>query len=532
MNKENAAQRIERIKKEKCGLDVIKDIHVYASTDKEIDPEDIDRFKWYGLYTQNKSSQGDDESLYFMLRVKLEHGAATVEQIRTMAQISKEFARGTADFTTRQDLQFHFIRVKDLPEIFKRLQEVGLSTKFAAGDVPRNVTTCAVSGLDHDELCDTREIVDEINNFLRDNRDLANLPRKYKIAVSACAKHCINHEHQDLSFSAFVLNSEILFDVNVGGGLASGKRFADSIGYVKGEDILEVVKAVSYAFRDYGLRKSRRKARLSHLIEAWGVPKFKAHIEKELGFSLKTTPKLFYTAYKKREHFGVHLSKIKDTTYVGCAVNGGCMGADKLFALADIMEKNGASRIKTTITQNLVIEDVPKENTDVLVLELENIGINSYPNPFQATLLSCTGLNFCKFAISETKQTGIKLANYLYEKFPDFQEKVSIALSGCPNSCSHPNIVNIGLMGTKVQEENSEKSALGYTLLLGGNLQGKNSNFAVNTKFKVHANKLNKTIENILNQYLDSNEISINDFLAKKITEEKLPEFLQSLAVN
>jgi len=527
MAKENPAQRVERIKKEKSGLDVIKDIEIYASTDKEIDPEDIDRFKWYGLYSQNKTLQGDDESLYFMLRIKLEHGLANIEQIKTIAQISKEFGRDTADFTTRQDLQLHFISVKDLPEIFKRLNEVGLSTKFAAGDVPRNVTTCAVSGIDHDELCDTREIVDDVNDFLRGNRDLANLPRKFKVAISACAKHCINHEHQDVAFSAVKLNDEIVFDVHVGGGLASNKRFATSIGYAKKEQILDIVKAVAYTFRDHGLRESRKKARVGHLVTAWGEEKYKKHIEEMIGYTLPDAPATQFTPYSQREHFGVHASKYEGKSYIGCVADGGHIGSKGLFDLADILENNGATAIRATITQNFVIEDVPNENTDVVVEQLDTIGIDANPNPFKARLLACTGLDFCKFAVSDTKQTATKLAQYLNEKFPNFKERVSISVNGCPNSCAHSNIVNIGLQGTKVKDPELGKSVPGYMLLLAGDLEGEKSMFAVNTKFKIHPDNLNSTIENIVGQYISSGKNSMNDFLLEKLQDET---FIESLS--
>ena len=527
MVKENPTQRVERIKKEKCGLDVINDIKIYATTDKEIDPEDIDRFKWYGLYSQNKTLQEDDESLYFMLRVKLEHGLANIKQIRTMAQISKEFGRDTADFTTRQDIQFHFISVKDLPEIFKRLNEVGLSTKFAAGDVPRNVTTCAVSGIDHDELCDTREIVDQINDFLRGNRDLANLPRKYKVAVGACAKHCINHEHQDLSFNAFELDGEVVFDVTVGGGLASNKRFATSMGYATKEQILDIVKAVSYTFRDHGLRESRKKARVGHLISAWGEEKYKNHIEEIIGYSLPESPEINYTPYKQREHFGIHASKVEGKSYIGCVADGGYIGSQGLFRIADILENNGATAIRATITQNFVVEDVPNKNVDTVVSQLDKIGLDSNPNPFKARLLACTGLDFCKFAVSDTKQTAVKLSNYLNEKFPEFTERVTISVNGCPNSCAHSNIANIGLQGTKVKDPEIGKSVPGYMLLLGGDLEGKNSVFAENTRFKILPKNLNSTMENMINQYIQSGEKSINEFFTTKLKEET---FLSSLA--
>ena len=271
MAKETAAQRVERIKKEKSGLDVLKDIHHYATSGDELNPEDIDRFKWYGLYTQNKNLQSDDdETQYFMLRVKLVQGSMNLEQIRAVSTIAKEFAKGTVDFTTRQDVQFHFIQVRDLPEIFSRLKNVGLSTVFAAGDVPRNIATCPVAGVDKSEICDVRDLVEEIHNYFNGNRDLVNLPRKYKVGVSGCSKHCMGHEIQDLSFTAVNKDNKILFDVSVGGGLASNKQFAQHIGYVSAEQVLDVTKVVSIIYRDHGLRENRRKARLGHLIKEIG----------------------------------------------------------------------------------------------------------------------------------------------------------------------------------------------------------------------------------------------------------------------
>ena len=203
MAKETKAQRVERIKKEKDGLEVINDIYVYATTGAPVDPEDIDRLKWYGLYSQNKTLQDEnDDTLYFMLRVKLVHGQLNIEQLETIESISTDFARGNAAITTRQDIQFHFITVRDLPEIFRRLELVGLSTMFAAGDVPRNAVTCPVNGIDHDQICDTRPIVEKVNKFLTGNKNFSNLPRKFKVGISGCNKHCTNHEIQDISFNA------------------------------------------------------------------------------------------------------------------------------------------------------------------------------------------------------------------------------------------------------------------------------------------------------------------------------------------
>ncbi|MCK4875846.1 MAG: nitrite/sulfite reductase, partial [Sulfurimonas sp.] len=288
MSKETKAQRVERIKKAKSGLDVLKDIHHYAISGDELNPEDIDRFKWYGLYSQNRNLQdADDETQYFMLRVKLVQGSMNVEQMRVISGISKEFARGTASFTTRQDIQFHFIQVRDLPEIFFRLKNIRLTTVFAAGDVPRNIATCPVAGIEHSEIYDVRELVSEVDKYFDGNRTLDNLPRKYKVGISGCSKHCMGHEIQDLSFSAVKReHGQILFDVSVGGGLASNKQFALHIGYVIPEQILEVVRAVSEIYRDHGLRESRIKARLGHLINKWGVVDFKKVLEGKMGFEL------------------------------------------------------------------------------------------------------------------------------------------------------------------------------------------------------------------------------------------------------
>lgn len=525
MAKENAALRVERIKKEKNGLDVLKDIYLYAVLGEEIDKEDIDRFKWYGLYTQNSNLQDeDDNTLYFMLRVKLENASLNIEQLRICSQISKDFSRDTADFTTRQDIQFHYIQVKDLPEIFRLLNTVGLSSVFAAGDVPRNVTTCPVSAIEHDEIYDTTSLVKKVNDYLRGNKNISNLPRKYKISISACNKHCVGHEIQDLSFTAVKENEKVLFEVHVGGGLASNKRFADYIGAITPSQVLSVVKAVTTIFRDHGLRDNRRKARLGHLVQAWGIEKFKATLEEKLKFTLKDQKAQIYTPYAQRAHFGIHESKVKAQSYIGCAISGGKILSSGLSDLADVLEKHQASTIKTTITQNFVVCDVPSDKKDALCEDLENLGIDANPSPFKARTLSCTGINFCKFAVTETKTQAMKLTEYLEKKFPDFNETVSISINGCPNSCSHPHIVDIGLLGTKVRTP--EGTVPGFELIIAGNLEGKDSSFGEKVGLKVPSSKVEELVENIISKYISSGETSVHEFLKKKVGNE---EFISSL---
>ncbi len=517
MAKENKAQRVERIKKEKDGLDVLQDIYLYAITGEAIHPEDIDRLKWYGLYTQNRNLQDeDDATLYFMLRVKLENGLLNLEQLKIVSLISEKYARGTVDFTTRQNLQFHYIRVVDLPEIFRLLDTVNLYSIFAAGDVPRNVVSCPVNGIDHDEITDVRAVVEKINVLFKGNRLFSNLPRKYKVGINGCSKHCTGHEIQDLSFNAVKLeNGKIQFAVSIGGGLASNKRIATHIGYVTPSQVSPMAKAVTSIYRDYGLRENRRKARLGHLVELWGIAKFVEQINKVINFKIKPANELEYTNSKNRDHFGIHESKEKGKSFIGCSLSSGHIGVEGLNNLITLLEKYKTTSLKTTVTQNIIILDVPNENSNNFAKDLEEIGIFVYPSNFRAKTQACTGIDFCKFAISETKGVSRRLVTHLEEKFPDFKERVSISVNGCPNSCAHLHIVDLGLIGTKIKKDGSSVPA--FDLLVAGYLEGVNSKFTQKTKIKFAVEDTNEIIENLLNEYLKSDFNTLHEFLLTKV---------------
>lgn len=519
MAKETAAQRVERIKKEKDGLKVLEDIYVYAVLGEAINPEDIDRFKWYGLYTQNRNLQAeDDETLYFMLRVKLPNGEMNLEQIQAVANISKEFARGTADFTTRQDIQFHYITVRDLPAVFKQLNDVGLSTVFAAGDVPRNVVTCAVNGIDHDQIMDVRPLVEKVNAYFDGNKNLSNLPRKYKVAISGCNKHCISHEIQDLSFTATkVSDTKILFDVHVGGGLASNKQVAQHIGYVTPSQVLPMVKAVTKLYKEYGFRDNRRKARLGHVLAEWGKEKFLEVLQENINFTIKEQKVQNFTPYKQREHFGIHESTQKSKSFIGVAIDSGHIGANGLFKLHDILKSHGATSIKATTTQNFIVQDAPTEQAQALADELSKAGMVYNPSPFKARTLACTGLNFCKFAISETKGLAKELSDHLEKTFPDFDEPVSISVNGCPNSCAHPHIVDIGLMGCKLKVDG--ETVTGFELLLGGDLKGEQSHFGVKTGIKFASSQACEEVEKLIASYIKSDFTNFGEYVLAQVNE-------------
>lgn len=512
MSKETKAQRVERIKREKDGLDVFADIYRYAKSGEDIDPEDIDRFKWYGLYTQNTNLQErEDKTLYFMLRVKLEGGRMDLNQLEAALEISKRYARGTADFTTRQDIQFHFIKVEDLPAIFSCLSEAGLTTAFAAGDVARNVVTCPVSDVDKERLYDVEAITKEVNDYFDANREISNLPRKYKVGISSCPKHCASHEIQDLSFNAKKgKDGRVLFDVSVGGGLASNKRIASHIGYIEPHQVLAVAKAVTQIYRDYGNRENRNRARLGHLLDALGVEQFIEILHSKIGFTLQKDEAQSYTPYVKREHFGIHKSINEGRSYIGCAINGGKIGAEGLSGLIKIAKKYDVTAIRATTAQNFVITDLPSENAVSVVEELKEMGIDAEPSVFKARTLSCTGINFCKFAVSETKDLAAKLVEHLERKFPLFEERLSFSVNGCPNSCAHPHIVDIGLLGCKVKQ--GGESVPGFELVLGGNLEGDESSFGRKTGIKFAADDTFRVVESIVESYQGSHYKNFYDY--------------------
>lgn len=515
MSKETKAQRIERIKKQKDGVDVLEDIYRYAKSCDEIDSEDIDRFKWYGLYTQNRNLQDEsDLRQYFMLRVKLPEGRLDIAQIEVLADISKKYGQDTADLTTRQDIQFHFIKLSDIPEIFSRLSQVGLSTFLASGDAPRNVVTCPVNGIDKDGVYDVGEIVKEVNSYFETNRELSNLPRKYKVGISGCPRQCNSSEIQDLSFNAKKMEEDkVLFDVKVGGGLASNKRIASHIGYVEAGQVLSVTKAVTDIYKNYANRDNRRKARLGHLLDEWGVEKFVGVLESKLGFTLQKQDIQEPVSHDKRDHFGVHESLKEGRNYIGCAVKGGRVGADRLKSLCLILKKYGVTTVRTTTRQNIVITDVPEKHVNTVSKALEEIGI--YPNPsvFTARTLACTGINFCKFAVSETKGLAERLTNHLQERFPDFDEPLFISVNGCPHSCAHPHIVDIGLLGCKVEQDG--KFASGFELLLGGRLEGERSRFAKKSGIKFVSDDACGVVEGLLQRYIESGHKNFHEYVSK-----------------
>lgn len=519
MASETKAERIERIKREKDGLEVISDIYRYAKTLEPIDPEDIDRFKWYGIYTQNRNLQdADDETQYYMIRVKVEGGYLNPKQIETLGEISARFAKESGDITTRQDIQFHWLKIEDIPEVLEKLSLVGLSVQGASGDAPRNIVSCPVNGIDHHQIDDVRDVVVALNNLYRGNPDFSNLPRKFKIGVSGCNKHCIQHEVQDLAFTAVKKGDELRFSVSVGGGQASNRRIADHIGYIKRRDIVKVAEAVARLYRDEGRRDNRSKARLGHLVDAWGIERFVRELEKESHVEFEPFDSEPFTPYPRRSHFGVGASVKKGYNTIGCAVTSGRISGEKLLKLGRILEFYKADGIALTATQNFVILNVHTDATEAMIDTLQAVGFHPYPSVFEARTLACTGLNFCKFAVSETKDLAIEVVSYLNRRFPDFDEPVSISINGCPNSCAHPQIVDLGFVGAIVKK--GDERHKGFDLIVGGHLEGEQSRFALKTGVKVTADEVSGLVESLISEFESSNSTNFGNFLVEKYAYE------------
>jgi sulfite reductase (ferredoxin) len=424
--------------------------------------------------------------------------------LEIMSDIALKYAQGYIDFTTRQNVQFHYIQIKDLPAIFKAFTNTALTSRLASGDGPRPIVNCPVSGLDKDDIYDVNPIIKELDKFFNDNAgDFSNLPRKYKVGISGCKCHCMGHEIQDVGFTAFNNGEEVLFDLTIGGGVAKSKRIASRAKrFIKPEQVKDVSVVCAEIFREFGNRDNRSKARVRNLVEDWGVEKFVAELEARLNYKLTVglnEPEI--TPYQQREHFGVHSSSEAGKSYIGCATNRGRVAGDKFKALSDLVTKYDAGGIALTTTQNFIVYGVNDDILEEFLSGLKELGFTPNPSRFEARTQSCTGLGFCKFAITETKNFTSSLITHLEEKFPNYNKPISIAVSGCTNGCSHPHIADIGLIGTKVKTQ--EGRVDGYEVYLGGTLHGENgSKFGEKQAEKVPASEIFSYVENLIRKRL------------------------------
>jgi sulfite reductase (ferredoxin) len=460
-------------------------IDVYAKRGFDsIDPADLrGRFRWYGLYTQRKpgidggkTGSLEPEELddrYFMLRIRIDGGQLDNAQLRTIADISGRYARGTADITDRQNVQLHWIRIEDVPAIWTALEAVGLSTTEACGDTPRVVLGCPLAGLDAAEVLDaTPQIAETTDRYVGDPA-FSNLPRKFKSVMSGCAAQCTVHEINDVAFVG-VLDSggDPGYDLWVGGGLSTNPMIAKRLGaFVQPEQVPEVWAGVTSVFRDYGYRRLRHRARLKFLIADWGAEKFREVLEKDyLGYALPDGAAPPPPADGRRDHVGVHKQR-DGRYYVGFAPRVGRMSASALAHVADLSARYGSGRVRTTTEQKLVILDVPEAHVAQLTTELDAADLPATPSVFRRHTMACTGIEFCKLAIVETKARAAQVIAELERRLPDFTEPVTINVNGCPNSCARIQTADIGLKGSLVTTPDGTQTE-GFQIHLGGSLGG------------------------------------------------------------
>ncbi|MER7189646.1 sulfite reductase SirA [Streptomyces flaveolus] len=505
----------EQTKKDDDGLNVrtrIETIYSKRGFDS-IDPGDLrGRMRWWGLYTQRR--QGIDggktailepeelDDSYFMLRVRIDGGALTTTQLRVIGEISQEFARGTADITDRQNVQYHWIRIEDVPEIWNRLEGVGLSTVTACGDTPRVMIGSPVAGIAEDEIIDGTPALEEMKRRVLNNPAYSNLPRKFKTAISGSPVQDVVHEINDVAFVG-VDHPEHGpgFDLWVGGGLSTNPKLGVRLGaWVPLDEVPDVYEGVISIFRDYGYRRLRNRARLKFLVADWGAEKFRQVLEDEyLKRKLTDGPAPAEPASRWRDHVGVHRQK-DGRYYVGFAPRVGRVDGTTLTKVADLAEAHGSGRVRTTVEQKMIILDVEQEQVDSLVESLEALDLSAKPSSFRRGTMACTGIEFCKLAIVETKARGASLIDELERRLPEFDEPLSINLNGCPNACARIQTADIGLKGQLVLNERGEQVE-GYQVHLGGAL-GLEAGFGRKVRgLKVTAEELPDYVERVLKRY-------------------------------
>ncbi len=471
------------------------------------------RFRWFGLYTQRKPGLDggktgalEPEELdaeYFMLRVRIDGGQLSTEQLRVIGEISTAYARGTADVTDRQNIQLHWVRIEDVPEIWRRLESVGLDTMEACGDSPRTMLGSPVAGIAADEIIDGTPAVEEIKRRYIGDPDYANLPRKFKTSVSGHPSQDVAPEVNDVSFVGTTHPEHGPgFDLWVGGGLSTNPMLAQKLGvWIPLEDVADVWEGVISIFRDYGYRRLRSRARLKFLVQDWGVERFRQvletkYLEREL-VDCDSPP----VPARTGDHIGVTRQK-DGRSYVGVAPTVGRVDGATLTRLADIAESHGSRRVRTTPYQKLLVLDVEQDRVESIVDALDAIGLSARPSNWRRSTMACTGIEFCKLAIVETKQRAADLVSELEQRFPDLDTPITVNVNGCPNACARTQVADIGLKGMLVLDGDG-RQVEGYQVHLGGGL-GLNPQFGKKLRaHKVTSTGLDDYITNLVTAFLD-----------------------------
>ncbi|MQY20724.1 nitrite/sulfite reductase [Nocardia macrotermitis] len=507
----------EQSKKDDHPLNVrtrIENIYAPGGFDS-IDKADLrGRFRWWGLYTQREQGYdgtwtGDEnvdilEASYFMMRVRCDGGALNAEQLRTLGGISTEFARDTADLSDRENLQYHWIEIENVPEIWRRIEGVGLQTTQACGDCPRVVLGSPLAGESLDEVIDGSWAVEEITRRYVGKKEYSNLPRKFKTAISG--QQDVVHEINDLAFIG-VEHPEHGpgFDLWVGGGLSTNPMLAQRVGaWVPLADVPDVWEAVVSLFRDYGYRRLRTKARLKFLIKDWGIEKFRQVLEDEFLKRKLIDGPAPEAPVRPIDHVGVQ--KLRNgLNAVGFSPIAGRVSGTTLTKVADAAERIGSDRIRFTPYQKLIVLDVPDDKVEELIAELEPLNLQARPSAWRRNLLACSGIEFCKLSFVETRKRSQVLAPELDQRLADINAQldvpVTININGCPNSCGRSQIADIGFKGQLVDDGDGNQVE-GFQVHLGGTL-GMDAAFGRKLRqHKVTSAELGDYIERVVRNFV------------------------------
>jgi sulfite reductase (ferredoxin) len=546
-DQETKTQRVERLKREKNPWEGLEEIRRFARDGFDSIPTEWlgTYFRWWGIYTQGDGAGvvggkgGEGKAVpRFMVRIRIANGLLTSHQLRTIADLTHRFARGIADITVRQNIQLHWVTIESLPEILEALWGCGLNTLAACGDVTRNITGCPVAGVDRDEICDASPLALGATRIFTGNPEFYNLPRKFKISITGCRVWCAYPEINDISLTATERtvhgNPEVGFSLRVGGGLSTDPHFATRLdAFVRWHEVEYVLRGVAELFRESELlREHRERARLKFLFlrHGWTAEGFQKELERRLGFKLEPGVEEKIPDDVYRDHIGIHPQKQAGYCYVGASVLRGRITADQMHAAADLAERFANGELRTTNMQNLLIVNVPQLQAESLAKELAGIGLQVGGSPFGRGVVACTGSEFCKLAITETKGFSRWLVDELEERLPGFAQHLRLHVTGCPNSCGQHWIADIGIEGKKIKVQDQMLDA--YYFCLGGGV-GLHQSLARPVGYRCLASEVPDAIERLLRRYLERQlpGENLRQFFARH-SDDELRTFLAGEAVE
>jgi ferredoxin-nitrite reductase len=492
----------EKWKVDKDGLAVVHDIYRYAHTGFDtITEDDFMRMKWYGFYRQRPKESG-----YFMLRLRLPGGQLNSAQMAAVASIAEDYAHGFCDITTRQTFQYHWLRIEQLPDIFARLEAVGMTASGACGDITRNVVGCPVAGIIKDEIIDATAQLREVDAHLVNNPEFSNLPRKYKMSLSGCRIHCAQPDINCVGFFGLERHVggklEAGFGVKVGGGLSTAPHLAQALPiFLRPEEVLPAAHWISVVYRDFGFRHQRNKARLKILVADWGAEKYLAKMEELSGLNFQRHHDFVFPHDPETDHLGIVEQKQPGLYFIGICVTGGRIRGSQLRTLGELSAKYaapGLSAMRCTNKQNLILLNIPEKNLAALEQELHAHGFTTQPSQFNRGCVSCTGMEFCNLAITETKNRMMELVGQMEAEVPGYAHKVRIHFSGCTSSCGQHQIADIGFRGAKTKINGVDTEC--FDLFLGGKL-GDEARFNELVKGKIPSSEIHLSVGKILRYF-------------------------------